>query len=437
MTSRGWCFALFAIWLLVGVWNAPAAASGGLSLAAEPTESVRVSSRHDDKPAQQVGQHPNTLDTEADEADEADDEDSADDRDDAEETPAPWYERLRFGGDFRSRYEGFYQDGRPTRNRGRMRLRFTLDTDINEDMRFRMRIGSGDPGTPVSLNQTFTSFFRPKPFHIDRAYGVYNPLAAPALTLGMGKFPTPMNRTQMTFDDDLNFEGIWEQVSWSPRPGVGIDLMAMQTAVDEASRGADSYMLAGYGAVSLDMGSHSLQVSAANYGWGNVDRIALAQLRDDLGSVLTNQLVRNGAGDVVGFASTFNVVDVIAEATFETSKRGYPLRVLAEYAKNTRAANERDRGAWVEAGYGDPEPAGSWGVTYTYGWVQQDLTPSGFVFSDVPGTNIRMSMIEASYVPKVGLSLDVTLHLTRRLVVPDGDPNNLLARLHVAAMVRF
>ena len=38
-----------------------------------------------------------------------------------------------------------------------------------------------------------------------------------------------------------------------------------------------------------------------------------------------------------------------------------------------------------------------------------------------------MSMIEASYVPKVGLSLDVTLHLTRRLVVPDGDPNNLLA----------
>ena len=34
-------------------------------------------------------------------------DDSGEDDDDA---PPPWYERLRFSGDFRSRYEGFYQD---------------------------------------------------------------------------------------------------------------------------------------------------------------------------------------------------------------------------------------------------------------------------------------------------------------------------------------
>ena len=126
-----------------------------------------------------------------------------------------------------------------------------------------------------------------------------------------------------------------------------------------------------------------------------------------------------------------------AEATFETSKAGYPLHVLMEFAHNTLAANDRDSGFWVEAGYGNPREAGTWGATYTYGWIQQDLTPSAFVFSDIPGTNIRLNMIETSYVPKAGVSLDVTLHFTRRLYIPDENPNHLLTRLHVAAVIRF
>jgi hypothetical protein len=43
----------------------------------------------------------------------------------------PWYQRIQLGGDFRSRYEGFHQTGRETRNRTRFRLRLTVDSDIN------------------------------------------------------------------------------------------------------------------------------------------------------------------------------------------------------------------------------------------------------------------------------------------------------------------
>ena len=354
-----------------------------------------------------------------------------------EEAVVPWYEKLRFSGDFRARYEGFYQRARQTRNRARLRLRLRVDTDINEDTQFHLQVASGDPGTPASTNQTLTSFFRPKPFNLDRAYIGYNPRAASAITLGVGKFPSPQTRTQMTFDDDLNYEGGWEQVSWNPSDDIGVDLIAMQTAVNEVSRGADSYMLAGYGAVSVDVGAHSLQVSAANYGWGNADQIVLAQAGGVLGSILTNEVVRNDEGNILGFASEFNVVDVIGEATFQTPNPAYPLRLLAEYAHNTRAANDRDSGFWVETEYGRPDQAGTWGATYTYGWIQQDVTPSAFVFSDMPGTNLRLHMIETSYVPKAGLSLDVTLHITRRLSVPDDSLNNWLTRLHVATVIRF
>ena len=366
-------------------------------------------------------------------------QDSPNDESSSESTEEiSWVERLTISGDFRARYEGFYKSGRSTRNRGRFRLRLRLDTQINEDTDFHLQVASGDPGTPASTNQTLKGFFQPKPFNLDRAYISYNPQAAEAITLGVGKFPSPVMRTQMTFDDDLNFEGGWEQVSWQPQEHIDINLVAIQTAVNEVSRGADAYMLGGYGAASFKFGSNSLQLSAANYMWKNTDQIAIAQASGRLTSILTNRVIRNSDGFATNFASEFNVVDVIAEATLATPNRGYPLRLLVDYAINTRATTSQNSGFWLEAGYGDPGPVGSWGTTYTTGWIEQDVTPSAFVFSDMPGTNIRLNMIETSYVVKSGLSLDVTLHLTKRLIVLEDDtPDHLLARLHVATVIRF
>lgn len=352
--------------------------------------------------------------------------------------PSPWYERLRFGGDFRARYEGFYRKDGHIRNRERMRLRLRLDTDINDDIRFQLQVASGDAGTPVSTNQTFQSFFQPKPFNLDRAYIAYNADAASALTLGVGKFNAPHTTTQLTFDEDLNYEGGWEQVAWEPREGLGINLVALQTAVNELSAAADAYMLGWYGEVSVVLGRLSLQLSAANYAWGNEDQIAVASAGGPLESILTNDVRRGPAGNVIGYTSQFNVVDVIAEATIRTGRAAYPLRLLVDFAHNTRAATDRSNGLWIEAEYGSPRPTGTWGATYTYGWVEQDATPSVFVFSDMPGTNLRLHMFETSYVLKTGLSFDATLHLTKRLILERSiDPNNWLSRLHLAAVVRF
>jgi len=352
-------------------------------------------------------------------------------------SPAAWYERIRFGGDFRARYEGFYKNDAETRHRERLRLRLRLDADVNDDVRLQLQVASGDTGTPVSTNQTFTSFFQPKPFNLDRAFIAYNSAAAPALTLGIGKFGSPTTVTQLTFDDDLNFEGGWEQVSWEPREGLVFNLVALQTAVNEVSRSDDAYMLAGYGEVSIALGQHRLQISAANYAWGNEDQIAVASASGPLESILTNDVRRGPAGNVIGYTSEFNVVDVIAEASIHTARAGYPLRLLVDIAHNTRAATDRNSGLWIEAEYGSPGPTATWGAGYTYGWVEQDVTPSSFVFSDMPGTNLRLHMLEASYVVKTGLSLDLTLHLSKRLAAPPIDTNDLLSRLHLAAVVRF
>jgi hypothetical protein len=356
----------------------------------------------------------------------------------AEPAPKPWYDRIRFSGDFRSRYEGFYQEDRETRNRFRLRMRLRLDTAINEDMRFQLQVASGDPGTPVSTNQTFTGFFLPKPIAIDRAFMAYNPRAASALTIGAGKFPLPQARTQMVFDEDLNVEGGWEQVAWKPGDRLGLRVGALQTAVNEISGASDAYMLGGFGEASFTAGRRTFRASAATYTWGNEDQIAVASAGGPLESILTNRVTRNPVGAVTGYLSEFSVVDLIGEAVFETPREGYPIRLLADYAFNTRAATDRDSGFWIEAEYGDPRARGSWSAGYTYGWVEEDVTPSAFVFSDMPGTNTRLHMLDYSYLPLSGVSVDVTLHVTKRLFLDrPADPNTWLYRVHAGATVRF
>ena len=366
------------------------------------------------------------------------DSDAAGQVQDSEEPP-PWYERINLSGDFRSRYEGFYQSDRAARNRFRMRLRLRLDSQINGDTRVSLRIASGDSGTPVSTNQTFTEFFRSKPLNLDRAFLAYNPQAESAITLGAGKFGMPLTRTQMLFDDDLNVEGAWEAVSWNVTDTVGINLVGVQTAVNEVSRGADTYMLGGYAEVNVELGRTSFQVSAANYAWNNVDSIARASaVRSPITAILTNDVLRDEEGVVTGYASRFNVVDIISEVSFRVGGRNYPVRLLAEYSHNTRAANDRDSGFWTEAEFGSASDAGSFEASYTYGWIQQDVTPSAFIFSDVPGTNLRLHMINASWMLLPNLSWDVTVHVSKRLFAESRFQNqNWLVRPHIATVIKF
>ena len=355
----------------------------------------------------------------------------------ADPVPRPWYERIEFGGDFRSRYEGFYQDGRATRHRSRFRLRLRIDSDINDDTHLQIQIASGDPGTPVSTNQTFSSFFRPKPFNLDRANISYNPGGARALTLGMGKFGFPLTRTQMTWDDDVNVEGGYEQVAWSPTERVAVKLIALQAAVNEVSRDEDSYMLAGYGEVGVTFGSHAIQFSVADFGFGNVDQVAVGRATGPLRSLLTNQVERDAAGAIIGLVSDFNMVDVIVQAEFDTGREGYPFRVLADVVRNTRAASNLDTGIWFEAEYGGSRRPRSYTVGYTYGWIEQDAVLSPFMFSDIPGTNLRMHMINVAYVPLPTMTLDLTVHISKTLEVAAGTPNRYLTRPHLAVVVRF
>src|SRR5579862_980043 len=85
--------------------------------------------------------------------------------------------RFRFSGDVRVRGESYNQDGVPDRNRARIRVRFGVDGQLNEDFIAGFALATGSLGDPSSSNETLTNVFERKTIGLDRGFITYNPVA--------------------------------------------------------------------------------------------------------------------------------------------------------------------------------------------------------------------------------------------------------------------
>ena len=350
----------------------------------------------------------------------------------------PWWERLTFYGDLRVRYEGFFQRDEETRQRGRYRLRFGIRTPIVDGVDLNLRLASGEASDVTSTNQTLTDFWNRKPINIDQASLSFNPQGMRAVTLAAGKFTYPVTRTQMVWDDDVNWEGAYEQLALR-RGAANIRLVAVQSPLNDVGSGPDAFMFGHYAHAGFRLGSHALQLSIADYAFQNPDQLAIAlDQRTAIRTQQTNALRRDDAGRVIGYASGFNLVDAIAQGTFDTGRSDYPLLALANVVVNTRAVDDEDMGVWVTGSYGRAASVNTYAVSYTFARVERDAVVSAYNFSDMgPATNVAMNMASFSYMPKSRVNLDVTAIFTKRLDTLGSAANPVLKRIQVDARVTF
>jgi hypothetical protein len=350
----------------------------------------------------------------------------------------PWWERITFFGDFRTRYEGFFQDNTNSRQRGRFRVRFGLRTAIAEGIDVNLRLASGEAADVASTNQTLTDFFNRKPINLDQLSLAFSPRELRGLTLGAGKFAYPVTRTQMVWDDDVNWEGAFEQWVWTGAPA-SIRLVAVQAPLNEVGAGEDAFLFGGFGQATFRLRAHTLQISVADYAFQHPDQIAVAlDQRTVIRSQQTNTLRRDDQGRVIGFEGGFNLVDVIVQGTFDTGRSAYPVTAVMDYVRNTRATTGERNGVWLAGSYGRATTPGTFATTYTYARIERDAALSAFNFSDMgPATNVVMNMGTVSYSPINRLNFDVTAILTRLLDAQPAAANPMLKRIQVDARVSF
>jgi hypothetical protein len=297
-----------------------------------------------------------------------------------------------FSGDMRVRDEPFI--GGPTnqsqvRNRERFRLRFNVNAKFNDDISGGFTLASGDLNDPISTNQTAIQFYTRKPIAIDRAFITYTPHQFKPLVFTGGKFAYPFYRTELTWDNDLNPEGVAQTLQWNfsdSTPvirrfavvGFALPFTEVQHTAG-ANRGrVESEVYGGQVQAVWQLGSWlKLSTYGAFYNYHNADPIAFATavaggnpqtplngLLPLAGASVQNSITTTTVTNIVTdvdtdpitglpvtttsptgvktitnaqFASKFGLLDAIARFDIKTPNARLPLVVLGDYVQNTKA----------------------------------------------------------------------------------------------------
>jgi DNA-binding protein H-NS len=348
---------------------------------------------------------------------------------------------LKFSGDLRLRYEPFFGGGATTgpasqtRERERFRLRFNVNTKINNDFVAGFSLASGDIGDPVSTNSTETGFFTRKPLAIDKAFAVYNPHYLKPLTVTVGKFGYTWQRTELTWDNDLNPEGATEQIAWDWKKSFlsHFAVIGYETPIFEVSGGPDTYMTGAQVQTGFNFGPRmKFSADGAYYDFDNVNTIAQNQTQTPSNGFATQGIANAGGGNfgfsasaltnnfgVINnqrvFASGYGIFDGIARLDFDTGSKRWPVYALFDFAQNTKACDNlgafiaagvaapacdphQRHGYWSELKFGQTKNKGDMLLGYTFARIERDAVLSAFDFSDLKQpTNVVEHRLEAYY----------------------------------------
>lgn len=373
---------------------------------------------------------------------------------------------LRFSGDLRFRYEGFFNQGfdaltEPAdRNRLRIRARLALDGTIDKHFDWGLRLATGIFTDPITTNQTFTDFYERKPFTLDRAFVRYDSKGEHAgVQLVAGKFEPTFRRTQMVWDDDINVEGASEALYFKTKtPLRQVKLVAFELPFNEVSGGKDGVL---YGGQAQTDWQFSAKVSAnANVGyykWEHADQIVTALgaattqvnggiqngagLAGNQNGALgtTNRIVRNAAGTPIGFLAGFDLVDFLGNLTWQASGR-FPVTFTVDFVHNaTDRVRDEKNGYWVGGQVGQAKERGDFLLGYYFTRIEQDAVLVPFNFSDILASNSRAHMPTLAYQIANGVTLQWTGLFSQRAnkVVLTSPFNRYINRMQFDVIYKF
>ena len=329
----------------------------------------------------------------------------------AQASKAEWYEDMSMKGDFRYRHEYIDQDGKESRTRQRIRVRFGFYGDVNEEISYGVRLASGS-SDPVSSNQTLTDAGSSKGINLDKAYLTYEPAQVEGLGLTFGKMGQPwMTASDLIWDGDFTPEGI-SAVYALESDMAELNLQAGGFWMAERSSDSrDAMLYTAQAAVELKASETlSLTVGGSLYAYDNLEGYAfLADAEDGFGNT--------GAGDDgLLYANEFNEVEGFAVATLDTA---VPVKVYGNYVVNTEA-DENDTGYLVGVSVGSTKSKIPVELGYNYRSLEADAVVGALADSDFAGggTNGEGHKLMA----KVGLMKSTSLGVTYFInsIDPDG-----------------
>jgi len=350
-----------------------------------------------------------------------------------------WVTGLKFGGDFRPRYEGQSSDNPAAvqRDRFRLRLRLGATATLRDNFEIGMRLMTGDSpsgfntGNPLSGSTTFQDNGSRKGIFLDLAYAKWYALKGPdwSANLTVGKMENPFAFTYVVFDPDYNPEGLSGQLAYRLNEHHSLKFIAGGFALDQLDASTrDPYLAAG----QLLWDANWTERLQTSLGVGGLTITSQEQLT----SAAVPDINRGNTriGGTGGPAGKFTPVVADASLTYNLeSFPGYhghfPVRLGGEYLYNPRV-EEKNTAFLAGLTLGRAGKKGLWELSYQFryigaeSWFEElpdDDFNAFYAADDVyrGGTNLRGHVIKASYSPFDSLTFNALYYLGELISNPN------------------
>ena len=375
-----------------------------------------------------------------------------------QDTAAKWYDRLRFEGDMRVRFDLINLD-ETDRGRVRIRLRTGFTLPISRTVTTGVRVATAEVGSVTSTNISLSGAFTLKNFGIERAYVSWAP--SPRFTMTGGKFQLPLirpagvMRTEMVYDEDVAPEGFHEQVNLVlNKEGVlrRLALLGEQWTINEVSDGPDTWMLGGQLAADLTFSPRVSGTIAGGY-FDYVHGKTLATARNSNSALFVSNSVVLRDGTVLEggkslapptgnpfatFVNDFELLNANAGITVDKVFGRQPLNIYVDAVHNAGAESE-NTGYWAGITAGALRRRGDWTATVIYSRLEAEATLSIYNYSDMGfgGTNNQGPIFQVQYRPGNNFTLSARHHIMSAINEATGVSTRPIHRLLLDAGVSF
>jgi len=296
-----------------------------------------------------------------------------------------WTDTIRWKGDFRYRYESFDIEGRPNRDRNRIRARAALIADVTPTIEVGLGLASGGDD-PVSSNQTLGGGGSTKDLRIDLAYFDWDGLKDTHVYGGkFSNFVYKAGKNALLWDSDWRPEGTgikWDNGMFFAN-GLG-------TWIESDSNKEQSFAYLSQLGVKLPIGDNVKLT--AGVGYHNFETMGNGSYYGD-----DDDFFGNSFDPVTNtYLYDYEELEFFADLDFELF--GHPAQVFGNYVQN-QAVDENDTGYAIGFKYGSAKNKGEWQFGYVYEKLEADAVLGLLTDSDFGGggTNAKGSIIKGSY----------------------------------------
>jgi putative porin len=314
--------------------------------------------------------------------------------------PATFMDKLKVTSDLLLRYEGNYSDeSAPDRERGVMRARIGASYDVSDTLMVGALLETGDPDDPNSGYLTMSDFADDLQVSLSRAY--VGMKFGDAKIYG-GKFPKPFDSTDLLWDGDVNPMGLGAVYERELNDALSLKASGLYFIVDESAGGADSNMVGGQlKLTAMPSAQWKTWLAAAYYDY-ELNSVAGA----DAGDIRSNLLLANGE-----YLSDYNIVDVLAGATWSGWSPQWPVTLKGDYVMNQGAAVDDDTAYEIDLIAGKSSAPGDLGLSVGYAQAEVDSVLAAFSNDNFGlATNYETYKFSIDYVPVDHVKLNATLY---------------------------